>query len=93
MTAPSPGIIAAAMEDVFYGDMDAYLEALAAALKTEYDAIYSAGHVLQLDCPGSQVVEHDPQSKWRRILFLKRRLKLLSKHPCLHRTHLPLQQQ
>ena len=32
MTAPSPGIIAAAMEDMFYGDMDAYLEALAAAL-------------------------------------------------------------
>ena len=58
MTAPSPGIIAAAMEDVFYGDMDAYLEALAAALKTEYDAIYSAGHVLQLDCPDLAMERH-----------------------------------
>ena len=58
MTAPSPGIIAAAMEDVFYGDMDAYLEALAAALKTEYDAIYSAGHVLHLDCPDLAMERH-----------------------------------
>ena len=58
MTAPSPGIIAAAMEDVFYRDMDAYLEALAAALKTEYDAIYSAGHVLQLDCPDLAMERH-----------------------------------
>jgi len=58
MTAPSPGIIAAAMEDVFYGDMDAYLEALATALKTEYDAIYSAGHVLQLDCPDLAMERH-----------------------------------
>ena len=58
MTAPSPGIIAAAMEDVFYGDMDVYLEALAAALKTEYDAIYSAGHVLQLDCPDLAMERH-----------------------------------
>ena len=58
MTAPSRGIIAAAMEDVFYGDMDAYLEALAAALKTEYDAIYSAGHVLQLDCPDLAMERH-----------------------------------
>ena len=58
MTAPSPGNIAAGMEDVFYGDMDAYLEALAAALKTEYDAIYSAGHVLQLDCPDLAMERH-----------------------------------
>jgi 5-methyltetrahydropteroyltriglutamate--homocysteine methyltransferase len=35
VTAPSPGIIAAAMEDVHYGDLDAYVEALGRALKTE----------------------------------------------------------
>ena len=58
MTAPSPGIIAAAMEDIYYGDMDAYLEALASALKIEYDAIYCAGHVLQLDCPDLAMERH-----------------------------------
>ncbi len=58
MTAPSPGIIAAAMEDTFYGDMDAYIEALALALKTEYNAIHTAGHILQLDCPDLAMERH-----------------------------------
>ena len=58
MTAPSPGIIAAAMEDTFYGDMDAYIEALAMALKTEYNAIHTAGHILQLDCPDLAMEKH-----------------------------------
>ena len=58
MTAPSPGIIAAAMEDTFYGDMDAYIEALAMALKTEYNAIHTAGHILQLDCPDLAMERH-----------------------------------
>lgn len=58
VTAPSPGIIAAAMEDTFYGDLNAYIEALGAALKTEYDAIHAAGHVLQLDCPDLAMERH-----------------------------------
>jgi 5-methyltetrahydropteroyltriglutamate--homocysteine methyltransferase len=58
VTAPSPGIIAAAMEDVHYGDLDAYVEALGRALKTEYDAIHAAGHVLQLDCPDLAMERH-----------------------------------
>jgi len=58
VTAPSPGIIAAAMEDVFYHDLDAYIDALAAALKTEYDAIHQAGHILQLDCPDLAMERH-----------------------------------
>lgn len=58
VTAPSPGIIAAAMEDTFYGSLDAYIEALGLALKTEYDAIHTAGHVLQLDCPDLAMERH-----------------------------------
>ena len=58
MTAPSPGIVATAMEDTFYGDMQSYVDALATALKTEYDAIYRAGHVLQLDCPDLAMERH-----------------------------------
>ena len=58
VTAPSPGIIAAAMEDAYYHDLHAYIDALAAALKVEYDAIHAAGHVLQLDCPDLAMERH-----------------------------------
>lgn len=58
VTAPSPGIIAAAMEDAHYHDLDAYIDALGAALKTEYDAIHQAGHVLQIDCPDLAMERH-----------------------------------
>jgi len=58
VTAPSPGIIAAAMENVYYPDMDAYIDALAAALQTEYRAITDAGHILQLDCPDLAMERH-----------------------------------
>jgi 5-methyltetrahydropteroyltriglutamate--homocysteine methyltransferase len=58
VTAPSPGIIAAAMENVFYDDLDAYIDAVAVALKTEYDAIHAAGHVLQIDCPDLAMERH-----------------------------------
>ncbi|MDX1382105.1 MAG: methionine synthase, partial [Thermoanaerobaculia bacterium] len=58
VTAPSPGIIAAAMEDAHYGDLDAYIDALGVALRTEYDAIHRAGHVLQLDCPDLAMERH-----------------------------------
>ncbi len=58
VTAPSPGIIAAAMQDTHYGDLDAYLDDLGSALKTEYDAIHRAGHVLQLDCPDLAMERH-----------------------------------
>ncbi|MEZ5561254.1 MAG: hypothetical protein R3E86_22275 [Pseudomonadales bacterium] len=57
-TAPSPGIIAAAMEDRYYGDLDRYIEALGAALRVEYQAIHDAGHVLQLDCPDLAMERH-----------------------------------
>ena len=58
VTAPSPGIIAAAMENTFYDDLDAYIDALADALATEYQAIVAAGHVLQLDCPDLAMERH-----------------------------------
>jgi 5-methyltetrahydropteroyltriglutamate--homocysteine methyltransferase len=58
VTAPSPGIIAAAMEDTYYGDPDTYVDAVGAALKVENDAIHAAGHVLQLDCPDLAMERH-----------------------------------
>lgn len=58
VTAPSPGIIAAAMENKHYSSLDDYIDALAAALATEYHAIVDAGHVLQLDCPDLAMERH-----------------------------------
>jgi 5-methyltetrahydropteroyltriglutamate--homocysteine methyltransferase len=51
MTAASPGVIEMFMPNRYYPGTEDYLQALAEAMKTEYDAIHQAGLVLQLDCP------------------------------------------
>jgi 5-methyltetrahydropteroyltriglutamate--homocysteine methyltransferase len=58
LTAPSPGIIAAAMKNEYYDSFGAYLAAVAAALKIEYEAIVNAGFLLQLDCPDLALERH-----------------------------------
>jgi 5-methyltetrahydropteroyltriglutamate--homocysteine methyltransferase len=51
MTAASPGIIAGYMPNEYYPSDEAYIFALADAMKQEYETIVGAGIVLQLDCP------------------------------------------
>src|ERR1700724_1166819 len=46
MTAPSPGIISTTMLHAHYESHDAYLDAIAREMKTEYQAIHKAGLVL-----------------------------------------------
>lgn len=58
MTAPSPGIIAAAMDNAFYADMGAYIDALAEALSAEYKCIADAGITLQIDAPDLGLERH-----------------------------------
>lgn len=58
MTAPSPGIIAAAMQNDHYADTDAYIDALAVALQNEYQAVITAGHLLQIDAPDLAMERH-----------------------------------
>jgi 5-methyltetrahydropteroyltriglutamate--homocysteine methyltransferase len=58
LTAPSPGIVASAVLNEHYDSEEAYLEALAAALKVEYDAIAGNGFLLQLDCPDLALERH-----------------------------------
>ena len=58
MNAASPGIIADYLANEHYPDQRAYLEALADAMKTEYDAIVAAGLILQLDCPDLALGRH-----------------------------------
>jgi 5-methyltetrahydropteroyltriglutamate--homocysteine methyltransferase len=58
VTAPSPGIIAGAMKNEHYDTEQAYLTALGAALREEYEAIVAAGFLLQLDCPDLALERH-----------------------------------
>ena len=50
MNAASPGVLTKFVPDRYYRNEDAYVEALADALKEEYEAIHRAGYILQLDC-------------------------------------------
>lgn len=58
MTAPSPGIVATAMKNSFYPDEDAYLDALAEALRIEYEAAHRHGYLLQIDAPDLALERH-----------------------------------
>lgn len=59
MTAASPGVVPHFMKDQYYGSEEKYVYALADALKEEYDAIYRAGFVLQVDCPDLCMSRHN----------------------------------
>ena len=58
MSAASPGVIALFLANEYYPTREAYLEAIARAMKNEYDAIARAGIVLQLDCPDLAMGRH-----------------------------------
>lgn len=58
ISSPSPGIIAAAMQNDHYQDMEAYINAIAEALRTEYTAITAAGFLLQIDAPDLALERH-----------------------------------
>jgi 5-methyltetrahydropteroyltriglutamate--homocysteine methyltransferase len=51
MTAASPGVVAFFIPDRHYSNYEAYLAAIADAMRPEYRAIVDAGITLQLDCP------------------------------------------
>jgi len=58
MNAASPGVIALFQPNDFYPTGDAYLEALAEAMRPEYEAIVAAGLILQLDSPDLGLGRH-----------------------------------
>lgn len=58
MNAASPGVIALFQPNEFYPTQDAYLEALAEAMRPEYEAIVAAGLTLQLDSPDLGLGRH-----------------------------------
>ena len=58
MNAASPGVVAVFQKDEFYSSEDAYIEAVAEALRPEYEAIVAAGFGLQLDSPDLAMSRH-----------------------------------
>lgn len=58
VTAASPGVIALFLENRFYPTEEAYLEALASAMREEYVAIVDAGFILQIDAPDLAMARH-----------------------------------
>jgi 5-methyltetrahydropteroyltriglutamate--homocysteine methyltransferase len=58
ISAPSPGIVAAAMQNEYYADLEAYIGAVAEALRTEYVTITAAGFILQIDAPDLALERH-----------------------------------
>jgi 5-methyltetrahydropteroyltriglutamate--homocysteine methyltransferase len=57
-TAPSPGIIACAMHNDYYGSLAEYVNAVADALRVEYETIVAQGHILQIDGPDLAMERH-----------------------------------
>jgi len=58
MNAASPGVVAAFQPNEYYPSHEAYVEAIAAAMREEYEAIAAAGLVLQIDCPDLAMARH-----------------------------------
>ena len=58
MNAASPGVISLFLQNDYYKTREQYLEALAHAMKDEYETIVSSGLDLQLDCPDLALSRH-----------------------------------
>jgi 5-methyltetrahydropteroyltriglutamate--homocysteine methyltransferase len=58
LTSASPGVIPLFLGNDYYPSPDAFLDALAAVMQREYEAIAASGIVLQLDCPDLAMGRH-----------------------------------
>jgi 5-methyltetrahydropteroyltriglutamate--homocysteine methyltransferase len=58
LTAASPGILASIVKNEHYASFEAYLDAIAAALRIEYEGIVGAGFQLQIDAPDLALERH-----------------------------------
>jgi len=58
MSAASPGVISLFFRNEHYGSHEAYLFAIADAMRHEYETVARAGLVLQVDCPDLGMGRH-----------------------------------
>jgi 5-methyltetrahydropteroyltriglutamate--homocysteine methyltransferase len=57
-TAASPGILASIVKNEHYSSFEAYIDAVAAALRVEYETIVGNGFNLQIDAPDLALERH-----------------------------------
>ena len=72
LNAASPGVVATFLPNVYYQSHEAYIEAVADAMRDEYEAIARAGFVLQVDCPDLAMARHTTFQTLTEGEFLKR---------------------
>jgi 5-methyltetrahydropteroyltriglutamate--homocysteine methyltransferase len=72
MNAASPGLVTAFQPNQFYPSHRAYVEAVANAMKEEYEAIVGAGFILQVDCPDLAMARHTGFQDLSDVQFLRR---------------------
>ena len=58
MSAASPGVVALFFRNEYYPSREAYLEAIADAMRAEYETVINAGFDLQIDCPDLAMGRH-----------------------------------
>jgi 5-methyltetrahydropteroyltriglutamate--homocysteine methyltransferase len=58
LTAASPGVVSLFFRDDHYHDEEAYIYAIADAMRGEYETIVNAGFTLQVDCPDLGMGRH-----------------------------------
>ncbi len=57
-SAASPGVVSLFFANQYYASDEEYLDAIAEAMRTEYEAIAAAGVAVQLDCPDVAMGRH-----------------------------------
>lgn len=72
LNAASPGVVASFLANQHYPSHEAYIGAVAEAMREEYEAIVTAGFVLQIDCPDLAMSRHATFQDMSEAAFLKR---------------------
>ena len=73
MNAASPGVVASFLPNRYYPSHEAYIAAVADAMREEYEAIVEAGFVLQIDCPDLAMSRHTAFQDLSEAEFLQAR--------------------
>jgi 5-methyltetrahydropteroyltriglutamate--homocysteine methyltransferase len=58
MSAASPGVVSLFFHNGHYASHEAYLAAIAEAMRQEYETVVNAGFILQIDCPDLAMGRH-----------------------------------
>ena len=72
ISAASPGVVSLFFRNDHYSSQDAYLEAIADAMRPEYEAIVAGGFEVQIDCPDLAIGRHIQYANLELSEFRKR---------------------